>query len=383
MKKKNIVIIGSTGSIGKSALSIINSRLVDFNILALTANENSEGLLKQVKQFKPKYAALTDFKKAEQLGKKLKKTKVLSGIEGISKLAALKEADVILLSIVGATGIIPLLSAIRAGKTIALANKEALIIAGDIIKKEVKKYKATIFPVDSEHNAIFQALQGNKKTQVKRLIITASGGPFKNTPISKMKNITPARALKHPTWKMGKKITIDSSTLMNKGLEVIEAHYLFDMPYSKIDVIIHPQSIVHSMVEYKDGSVIAQLSSPDMRLPIMYALTFPDRRRAVIKPLKLDRLKQLDFAPVDFKKFKCFSLALKAGKAGGTMPACMNAANEYAVKSFLGGKINFNKIPLYIEKAMNFHKNKKNPSLEDILRADLEARQYLERLIND
>jgi 1-deoxy-D-xylulose-5-phosphate reductoisomerase len=319
--------------------------------------------------------------KAAGLAKKVKGTKILAGMEGLIKISTLKKADIILNSVVGAVGIVPLLSAIRKGKRIALANKESLVIAGEIIARETKKYGAVLLPVDSEHNAIFQALQGNKMESVRKLIITASGGPFKDHPGDRLKEITVEQALDHPTWKMGKKITIDTATMMNKGLEVIEAHYLFDMPYEKIDVVIHPQSIVHSLVEYVDGSVIAQMSNPDMRLPIQYALTYPERRNGVIKPLNLAEKGRLDFFPVDFSKFRAFFLALEAGKTGGTMPACMNAANEAAVMNFLNKKISFDMIPELVEKAMKRHRVKTNPTLEDVLKTDMLSRQQVEEMI--
>ncbi|MBN2754149.1 MAG: 1-deoxy-D-xylulose-5-phosphate reductoisomerase [Candidatus Goldbacteria bacterium] len=379
---KKIAILGSTGSIGKSALELFDGPLSDYKVIALSANDNAREMLKQAKKYKPKYIAMLDTKAAEFLKKKLKGIKVLSGMEGLIELAVLQEADVILLSVVGAVGMVPLLSAIRKGKTIALANKEALIIAGELIKKEVKKYGATILPVDSEHNAVFQAMQGNKKEYIKKLIITASGGPLKNTPFENFKKISVEQALAHPTWKMGRKITIDSSTLMNKGLEVIEAHYLFDIPFEKIEVVIHPQSIVHSLVEYIDGSVMAQLSNPDMKLPIMYALTYPERRQGIVKPLNLAQAGRLEFYPVDFTKFKAFSIALKAGKAGGTMPACMNAANETAVHAFLEKRITFDRITDIVEKTVLLHKNIKNPNLEQILKTDLLSRQAAEEIIN-
>jgi len=383
MDKKNIAIMGSTGSIGKAAVSLFDSALADSRILALTANENAKDLLQQIKKYKPKYAAIMDETKLDFLRKNAGRTKVFSGTAGMEKIASIKETDAVLISIVGAAAIHPLLAAIRAGKKIALANKEALVIAGYIINGELKKSKnACIIPVDSEHSAIMQALQGCKKEYVKKIIITASGGPFKNVKKEHLKNITVSQALKHPTWKMGRKITIDSATLMNKGLEVIEAHHLFGIPYEKIEVVIHPQSIIHSMVEYIDGSVIAQMSNPDMRLPIMYALTFPERAHGVIKPLKLTELKKLEFHPVDVKKFRAFGLALSAGKTGGTMPACMNAANEIAVKYFLKGKISFDCIPYYIEKTMKAHKTVKNAGLGDIITADMAARKYTEDMIN-
>ncbi len=379
---KNIVIIGSTGSIGTSALDLFDKALPDYKVLALSANENAEELAAQVKKYRPKYAVITRPEKAGIVRRANKGTKVLTGIDGLIKIASLKEADLVLLAIVGAIGLIPLMAAARAGKRIGMANKESLVMAGDIVLKEARKYGAEIIPVDSEHSAIFQCLKGNDIKDVKRLIITASGGPLKDLSRSEIRNITPERALKHPTWKMGKKITIDSSTLMNKGLEVIEAHYLFGLPYEKIDVVIHPQSIIHSMVEYVDGSIIAQMSHPDMRLPILYAMTYPGRRAGVIKPMSFAEIARLEFFKVDFKKFPCFNLALNAGKTGGTMPAVMNAANEVAVNNFLNKNIKFDKIAYYVAEAIKKHSPVKNPGIDQVLRADLEARAFVEEMIN-
>ncbi len=379
---KKVVIIGSTGSIGKSALDLFDTVLKDYQVLALSANENVVELAKQVKKYRPKYAVITNPENNNIIKKANKSTKVLNGINGLMEIASLKEADLILLGLVGSVGIVPLMAAARAGKRIAMANKESLVMAGSIVLNEVKKYGAEIIPVDSEHSAIFQCLQGNDVENVKRLIITASGGPFKNLKASGLKHITPEQALNHPTWKMGKKITIDSSTLMNKGLEVIEAHYLFGLPFEKIDVVIHPQSIIHSMVEYIDGSIMAQMSHPDMRLPILYALTYPGRRAGVIKPMSFSEIARLDFFKVDFKKFPCFELALSAGKTGGTMPAVMNGANEAAVNNFLNKKIAFDKIPYYVRKTMESHKTVKKPGIDEVLRADLLARASVEEMIN-
>ena len=377
---KKVVILGSTGSIGKSALKLIEQFPDDFKVIGISANENLDELYYQIKKYKPLYAALYDEKKSKILTKKVKNIKILSGINGICELAALKEADIILLSVVGSIGLFPLLSAINADKKIALANKEALIIAGDIIKERLKKSKAEILPVDSEHSAIFQVIKGNLKKEIKKIILTASGGPFFKR--KNLKNITVKEALNHPTWKMGKKITVDSATLVNKGLEVIEAHYLFDIPFEKIEVVIHPQSIVHSMVEFVDGAIIAQISKPDMKLPIMYALSYPVRMEGILKSLDFTKGLKLDFKKIEAKKFHGFFLAVKAGKIGGSMPACMNAANEIAVKNFIEGKISFDKIPYYIKKAMDEHKLIKNPTLEDILKTDNKTRIKIQEMIN-
>jgi 1-deoxy-D-xylulose-5-phosphate reductoisomerase len=380
---KMVSIVGSTGSIGKSALDLFDSVLPDYKVLALSANENAEELARQVKKYRPAYAVIGRADRAGIVKKACRTTKVLTGIDGMIKIASLPQADRVLISVVGSIGLIPLLAAIRAGKTIGMANKEAMVMAGGIILKEVKKYNARIIPVDSEHSAIFQCLKGNDIKDVKRLIITASGGALKNLTSKQIENISPEQALKHPTWKMGKKITIDSATLMNKGLEVIEAHYLFGMPFEKIDVVIHPQSVIHSMVEYMDGSIMAQMSHPDMRLPILFALTYPERRQGVIKAMDFCELGRLEFFKVDFKKFPCFNLALEAGRMGGTMPAVMNAANEAAVSSFLNRRIKFGRIADYVRQAMKEHKNIKNPGIDLVLRADLKARADVEAMIND
>jgi len=378
--KKNVVILGSTGSIGVSALNGIRKN-PGFNVLALSAYASADILLRQAAEFKPKYAALCS-PAPGLLNPGIRGLKFLTGEKSQEELASLPEADVVLISITGAAAIKPLLAAVRAGKRVALANKEALVMAGGLIKKEAKRHGAEIIPVDSEHNAMFQAMAGNNPDEIRKLHITASGGPFKNYTRAMLDKITVEQALKHPTWKMGKKITIDSATLMNKGLEVIEAHHLFSMPYEKIDVIIHPQSIVHSMVEYVDGSIIAQMSVPDMTLPIMYALSYPKRADSAVAGLDLKKTGRLDFFPVDFGKFPAFSLAIEAGRAGGTMPACMNAANEEAVKNFLERRIKFVKIPYYIEMAMRRHKTVKNPGLAEILEADREARVKVKSLIS-
>jgi len=378
---KNIVILGSTGSIGKSALEIIDRMPEKFRVIGLSANEDIITLKKQALKYKPEYICITNETIAKKIGI-VKNTKIFTGYEGLIKLCTLKQADIILIAVVGSIGLFPLLYAIKNRKKIALANKEALIIAGEIINKEKNKYNARIIPVDSEHSAIFQILQNKDINSVKRIILTASGGPFRNFSKTELNNITVKQALNHPTWKMGKKITIDSSTLMNKGLEVLEAHFLFNIPYEKIEVVIHPQSIVHSMVEFIDGAVFAQLSLPDMRLPIMYALTYPERENIIIKQLDITKTRHLEFQKLNLKKFPAFYLALKAGKIGGTMPACMNAANEIAVKNFLNGKIKFNEIPYYIKKTMDNHKTIFNPGISEIIQIDILTREYVQKLID-
>ncbi len=378
---KKIVILGSTGSIGKSALSIIDHLPGKFRVIGLSANEDINTLKKQAIKYRPEYICIANNTKAEKL-RFLKKIKILTGYEGLIKLATLKKADIVLIAVVGSTGLLPLLSAIRSRKKIALANKESLIIAGDIINKEKMKYKSQIIPVDSEHSAIFQILQNKNIDTVKKIIITASGGPFKDFSSKKLKRITVNQALKHPTWKMGPKITVDSATLMNKGLEVIEAHYLFNIPYEKIEVVIHPRSIVHSMVEFIDGSVFAQMSTPDMRLPIVYALTYPERADLKINKFDIKKAGKLEFYKLDLKKFPAFSLAIKAGRIGGTMPACMNAANEIAVRNFLNNRIKFDKIAYYVKRAMKAHKPVFNPDIIDIINVDNATREYVQQIID-
>lgn len=378
---KKIVILGSTGSIGKAALSIIDRMPEKFKVIGLSAYDNVDILRKQAVKYKSEYICISNKEKAKKV-KTLKNTKIFTGYEGLIRLASLKKADMILIAVVGAAGLLPLLSAIRAGKKIALANKESLIIAGDIINRERKKYKSQIIPVDSEHSAIFQILQSKDINSVKKIIITASGGPFKDFPKNKLHRITVSQALAHPTWKMGPKITIDSATMVNKGLEVIEAHYLFNIPYDKIEVIIHPQSIIHGMVEFTDGSVFAQMSQPDMRMPIIYALSYPERANMKINMLDIKKVDHFDFYKLDLEKFPAFSLALKAGRIGGTMPACMNAANEIAVQSFLNKKIKFNEIAYYISKAMKAHKSIFKPDISDIIRIDNAVREYVQKIID-
>ncbi|HAM39711.1 MAG TPA: 1-deoxy-D-xylulose-5-phosphate reductoisomerase [Elusimicrobia bacterium] len=354
-----ISVLGSTGSIGKSALNVI-SNFKNCTVIGLSANKNKSLLNKQVKKFKPKYIAV--------------------GINELKNISLIKEADIVLIAVVGSSGLIPLINSIRLKKRIALANKEALVIAGELISRLLKKYKAKIVPVDSEHSAIFQCINDNDKSQISKIILTASGGPFRNHSYKNLSKVCIKDVLRHPTWRMGKKITVDSATLMNKGFEVIEAHYLFGIPYDKIEVVVHPQSIVHSGVEFIDGSIIAQLGITDMRLPIQYALTYPKREYSSIKKLNLAEIGKLEFHKLSTKNFPCFELALSAAKISGSMLTVLNAANEVAVKKFLDNKISFIKIPKLIEKAMNRHKVIKNPDLEDILKVDFETREYVEEI---
>ncbi len=374
--KKNLVILGSTGSIGLQALKIVRLHRDKFNVIGISAYSNINLLKKQVTEFKPEYVCVgkeTDINLIKKI-QPYKKLKIFSGIEGLKILSSLPFCDIVLIAVVGATGIYPLISAIKSGKKIALANKEALTVAGEIIKKLIRNSKAEIIPVDSEHSAIFQCLKNEPKKAIRRLILTGSGGPFflKNI---KPENITAEEALKHPTWKMGKKITVDSATLINKGLEIMEAHYLFDIPYEKIELLIHPQSIIHSMVEFTDGAIIALLSEPDMRLSIQYALTYPERFPTGIKFLQLEKINQLTFFAPDYKKLPCLKLVLDSAKIGHTMPVVLNASNEIAVEAFLKKQIKFSDIYKVIKNTMKKHKITKNPNMENIIETDTWARE--------
>jgi len=381
---KNVVILGSTGSIGTQSLEVIEEK-EGFSVLAISGNSNIELLEKQVRKFKPKFVAVPDEKKASELKLKIKdeSTCVLSGKESLEEIAALPNADTVITGVVGIAGLLPTLSAVKAGKRIGLANKETLVTAGDIVMDTAKKTGAEIIPVDSEHSAIFQCLAArvNDKDydkELKRIILTASGGPFFGKTKDELKNITKKEALKHPNWTMGAKITIDSATLMNKGLEVLEAKSLFGVPLSKVDVLVHRQSIVHSMVEFSDNAVIAQIGVPDMKLPIQYALTYPKRLSMSDNALDLTK-HTLTFDEPDKETFKCLALAYRAGDAGGTMTTVLNGANEAAVGLFLEDKIKFLDIGNVVEMAVSDHKIIKNPTVCDVLEADLWAREYVNK----
>jgi len=382
---KKITILGSTGSIGRSALEIISSNKDEFRVVGLTAGKNISLLENQIRNFEPEVVAVADKAGAKELQKKLRKTlsypEILSGKEGVASVAAYEGSDFVLSAIVGSAGLIPTLAAIQAGKTIGLANKESLVMAGRIIFRESKKNRVKILPVDSEHSAIFQCMQGRSKAAVKRIILTASGGPFAGKNKKSLDKITPADALRHPNWSMGKKITIDSATLMNKGLEVIEARHLFNLPPGKIDVLIHPQSIVHSMVEFSDCSILAQLSVPDMKGPIAYAMTYPRRLHNVLRDLSLHEIGTLTFQRPDTKRFPCLSYAYIALEAGGTMPSVLNAANEVAVHAFLRGLIKFSEIPVIIKKTMDSHSVMPDTDLDVIIDSDRWARKKAEEFI--
>lgn len=371
---KNIAVLGSTGSIGTQTLEIVRAN-DDLNVVSLAAGSNIEMLEKQIREFKPQVVCVYNEKKAEELKIKVSDTdvKIVTGMDGLIETAVIKTADIVLTAVVGMIGIRPTIVAIKAGKDIALANKETLVTAGHIIIPLAKEYGIRILPVDSEHSAIFQSLQGNKKSQLSKILLTASGGPFRNTPKEDLKNVTVKDALKHPNWSMGRKITIDSATMVNKGLEVIEAKWLFDVDIDNIEVVVQPQSLIHSMVEYVDGGIMAQLGTPDMKLPIQYALFYPDRRTLDGKRVNFFDIANITFFKPDRDKFKGFDLAFKAGKTGGSLPTIYNAANELAVSKFLNEEIRFLDIPELIETAMNNHKVIDNPSLEQILESEKEA----------
>lgn len=380
--EKNISILGSTGSIGTQALDVVRD-LKTIKVLGLSGNQNIRLLEKQALEFQPKVISVMHEKNALELKKRLKNTniKVVYGLEGLIEVATLPAVDTVLTSVVGIIGLVPTLEAIQSGKNIALANKETLVSAGELVMKKAEEKNVNILPVDSEHSAIFQSLQGNYHNKINRILLTASGGPFLGKTKEQLKNITVEDALHHPNWVMGKKITIDSATLMNKGLEVIEAKWLFHIPIEKIEVLIHPQSIVHSAVEYEDGAVIAQLGETDMKIPIQYALTYPKRIKNNYPKLDFSARNKLTFEKPDTMVFSCLKLAYEAIKIGGTMPAVLNAANEIAVEKFILKKISFLDIPSLIEKTINAYTVKYNYCLEDILQADKWAREYVLNVI--
>jgi len=373
--RKRVVILGSTGSIGESALKVARDLSDRMEIVGLAAGRSAQALLAQAREFKPRAVALYDTTEMDAIRGHLPSgTACYGGAEGLIKLATLTEADMVLVSIVGTAGLAPALAAIRANKELAVASKEILVMAGEEVTREAAKHQVPILPVDSEHNAIFQCLVGEPSRHIRRLILTASGGPFRKTPAADLVKVTPAQALKHPTWNMGRKITIDSATLFNKGLEMIEARWLFGVPMDQVDVVVHPQSIVHSLVEFVDGSQLAQLSHSDMCFPIQYAVTYPDRLPNRLKPLDLAQVGLLHFEAPDPVRFPALRLAREAGMKGGTLPAVLNAANEIAVPAFLDGKILFPAIWETVEAVMQRHENVEHPQLDQIIRADTWAR---------
>jgi 1-deoxy-D-xylulose-5-phosphate reductoisomerase len=381
---KKITILGSTGSIGCSALEVIEKNPERFQVVALSAGENITLLKNQIEKFHPKLVAVGSKDSAIKLRDSLtakNKTKVLYAEEGLKEIASYPSSDIVISSISGSAGLVPTLASIEAGKDVALANKETMVMAGEIVTRRAIKKRVKIIPVDSEHSAIFQCLEGSKRENLKRIILTASGGPFLNFTKSQLKKVSLNQTLRHPKWKMGKKVTIDSASLMNKGLEIIEAKWLFNVDISAINVLIHPQSIVHSMVEFIDGAFLAQMGVPDMKIPIAYALTYPGRIANNLKSLDFVETRTLEFYKPDIRKFPCLDLAYRAGISGGTAPAVLNAADEIAVTAFMQRKIRFIDLPEIIEKVLNVHKVIYNPSLEDILQADLWARTVTEKTI--
>lgn len=379
MKSKEIVILGSTGSIGTQTLEVVRSN-EDMNVRAIAAGSNIDLLESQVREFNPEMVCVFDEKKALELKKRISdvKTEVVSGMEGLIECATLDSADIVVAAVVGMIGIRPVIEAIRAGKDIAFANKETLVTAGHIIMPMVKKYGVKMLPVDSEHAAIFQCLNGENSGEADSLLLTASGGPFRGMTREQLEDIQVEDALKHPNWSMGRKITIDSSTMVNKGLEVIEAKWLFDVSFDQIKVIIQPQSVIHSMVQFKDGAVMAQLGTPDMKLPIQYALCYPERRYLERERLDFYKLSDITFEKPDMETFKGLKLAYEAGREGGSMPTVLNAANEKAVALFLDRKIKYLQIADIIEECMMKHSKIDNPSLEEILEIEQRIYNYID-----
>jgi len=378
---KTITILGSTGSVGQNALRIISAYKDKFKLYGLSANSNINLLKRQIAEFKPEVVALNHEDKARELKKSLgtlkKKPRVLEGPDGIVELAGLKKADIVVMAITGSCALRPLLSAIKSSRTIALANKEALVMAGGIVTRQAKTHKSTIIPVDSEHSAIFQCLNGQGKNGLKKIYLTGTGGPLRKLPKSKFASVSPAQAINHPRWKMGKKISVDSATLMNKGLEVIEAKWLFGVSQEKIEIVIHPEAIIHSMVEFVDGGILAQMGITDMRLPILFALSHPDRLPADVGFVNFAELKSLSFEKPNFKKFPCLQLAYQAATEDGTAPCVLNAANEELVGAYLREEIDLTDIPKLLEKVLCRHKRIDNPTLDQLFETEEWARQEI------
>lgn len=380
---KQIVILGSTGSIGASTLDIVSRFPDHFAILGLTAGTNYEKLEQQIRTFHPRVVALSSETAAQRLRARLANhpVEILSGENGLCTVARSPDSDLVISAIVGGSGLMPTMAALRAGRAVALANKEPMVMAGELMQEEADKQGKRIFPIDSEHSAVFQSLEGHRKQDVRRIMLTASGGPFWNWSIDQMKQVTPDQALQHPNWKMGAKITVDSATMMNKGLEVIEARWLFDIPPTQIEMVIHRESIIHSLVEYCDGSVIAQLGFPDMRTPIAYAMNYPERIPLEPPLLDLGKIGNLTFYPSDFEKFPCSKLAYEALEGGGGLPATLNAANEIAVQAFLNNEITFLDISHLIRDTMNAYTPHALTTIEDALEIDRWAREKASDLV--
>ena len=381
MKRKRVVVLGATGSIGDSALKVAQDIPDRMEIVGVAANSNAEKLAAAANKTRAKAVCLVDESKIDILRGALEyKPQIFSGEKGLCEIASMADAEMALIAIVGTGGLRPALAAIAAGKDVAVASKEILVMAGEIVMRDARAKGVHVLPVDSEHNAIFQCLDG-RASEVRRIILTASGGPFRETPANELVDVTPERALKHPTWNMGPKITIDSATLFNKGLEMIEAHWLFGVEMQRVEVVIHPQSIVHSMVEFADGSTLAQLSYSDMCFPIQYAVTWPDRVPNTLPPLDFGKLSKLEFAKPRYNDFPALNLARHAGETGGTLPAVLNAANEVAVASFLDGQVRFPRIWQTVSEVMNRHESVAHPDLDAILAADQWAREEARRLV--
>lgn len=381
---KRIVLLGSTGSIGRSALEVIGALGPDYLVVGLSADRRWEAIAAQIDMFRPSAVAMACVECAEQLRQHLQgraSTRVLAGPQGVEELAALEEADFVVHGISGAAGLAPALAAIRAGKTLALANKECLVMAGQLVNRLARETGVQIIPLDSEHSGVFQTLRAGRPAEIRKVILTASGGPFLRTPASKLASVTPAEALRHPNWSMGQKITIDSATMMNKALEVIEARWLFDLKVNQIEVLVHPESIVHSIVEFRDGACLAQMGPPDMRVPIQYGLTYPERMNGQPRHLNLAKLGKLSFMEPDVERFPALRLGYRAAEQGGTLGAVLNAANETAVAGFLAGRIRFIDIPRLVEHVMELHNVTSEPGLDEILAADRWARQEAERCL--
>ncbi len=382
---KNISILGSTGSIGCNTLDVIALFPERFRVSGLSACENIDKLEAQIRRFRPSVVSLNSERAAKALKDRCGDlgVDVVSGVEGLIRVATLPETDLVVSAVSGSAGLIPTLSAVKSGKTVALANKETMVMAGEIVTREAEEKGVRILPVDSEHSAIFQVMECGRQEDLHKIILTASGGPFLNTSYEERKKVTVDDALNHPNWNMGAKVTIDSATLMNKGLEVIEARWLFDVSINQIEVLIHPQSIIHSMVEFRDGSVLSQMGIPDMRIPIAYALSYPERLDLVMQRLDLAKTGMLTFENPDMKKFPCLSYAYDAIKTGGSMPAVMNSSNEVAVRAFLDGRIGFLDIERIVGDSMSGHTVKAVNNIEDVLMADNWARQEAERLVRN
>jgi 1-deoxy-D-xylulose-5-phosphate reductoisomerase len=382
MRKRRVILLGSTGSIGASAIKVAQIIPDRMEILGMAARQSAAKLAEAANRLRPAAVCIVDETQEDKLRTALTyRPKIYAGEAGLVELSTTAAADMVLVAIIGTAGLRPALAAVDSGKDLAVASKEILVMAGEIVTSHVRKKGVHLLPVDSEHNAIFQCLEGKRPEEIENLILTASGGPFRTLPAEKLKDVTVADALKHPTWKMGQKITIDSATLFNKGLEMIEAHWLFNVPMNKVQVVVHPQSIVHSMVEFVDGSVLAQLSHSDMCFPIQYAVTWPDRVPHALRPLRFAEVKRLEFEEPRYDVFPALNLARTAGETGGLLPAVLNAANEIAVEAFVEGRIAFTEIWQLVRRAMENCSNLARPLLDDIVRADLQAREFVREAI--